>query len=49
MNKWASDDEDGQNLKVEVNVLSINDNFMTGIIVDFWTKYLRITVNSSET
>jgi len=35
--------------KVEVNVLVIHDNFLTGIIINFWNKYLRITVNSLET
>ena len=47
MNKWAYDDNDGQNL-TENGCEGFNyksSNFLTGMIISFWNRCLRININ----
>lgn len=47
MNKWAYDDSDGQNL-TENGSGGFNyksSNFLTGMIISFWNRCLRININ----
>lgn len=48
MNKWTSD---GQNLRESGSegFSYKSDNFLTGIIINFWNSHLRIVINSLET
>lgn len=48
MSKWASDDDDRQNLR-ENGSEGFNyksNNFLTGIIISFRNRFLRIIINS---
>lgn len=49
MNKWTSDD--GQNLRESGSegFSYKSDNFLTGIIINFWNRHFRIVINSLET